>query len=97
MVKTVNYTKGLGNVWIGTMVGVGAYWRAEKMLNDVQEKTEGGDLVYSWALPDHFPPGQFLRVTLEGGTLKQCGVEVPWDSHGYYEVALDAGSLTISP
>ena len=54
-------------------------------------------MTYSWSLPAHFPPGQYLRVTVDGGTVKQCGTELPWNDHGYYEVALDAWSLTITP
>jgi hypothetical protein len=48
-------------------------------------------------LPEHFPPGKFLRVSVTGGTLKQKGAALPWDARGYYEVALDAGSLTLGP
>jgi hypothetical protein len=36
-------------------------------------------------------------VKVDGGTLKQGGTALAWDSHGYYEVALDAGSPTLSP
>jgi len=25
------------------------------------------------------------------------GAPVAWDGHGYYEISLDAGSLTLSP
>ena len=48
-------------------------------------------------LPPHFPPGHFVRVTVGGGSLQQGGHTLTWDGHGYYEVALDAGSLTWSP
>ena len=58
---------------------------------------DGDDLVYSWTLPAHFPPGQYLRVKVDGGTVKQLGTELSWDEHGYYEITLDAGSVTISP
>lgn len=53
----------------------------------------------SWTstLPAHFPPGKVLRVTVDGGTLSLGGTSLAWDSHGYYEVALDAGILTWSP
>ena len=63
----------------------------------MQPVTSGSDKVYSWTLPEHFPPGQYLRVTVTGGKVKQCGTELTWDDHGYYEIALDAGSVTISP
>ena len=50
----------------------------------------------TWRLPTLFPPGRFVRVTLTGGNLKQSGQIVTWNDAGYYEVALDAGSLTIT-
>jgi hypothetical protein len=43
------------------------------------------------------PPGKVLRVTVDGGKLSQNGTQLSWDSHGYYEVALDAGNLTWIP
>jgi hypothetical protein len=57
----------------------------------------GSDKTWTWKLPANFPPGKFLRVTVPGGTLKQNGATLPWDPHGYYEIALDAGSVTVSP
>ena len=41
--------------------------------------------------------GKYLRVTVTGGTPMQGGAAVDWDDHGYYEVALDTGSLTLAP
>jgi hypothetical protein len=29
--------------------------------------------------------------------LTQAGAELPWDDHGYYEVSLDVGAVTLSP
>jgi hypothetical protein len=34
---------------------------------------------------------------VDGGTLSQDGVPLPWNEHGFYEVALDVGSATLSP
>lgn len=93
----VNYAKSFDDVWIGTMLDVGSYWIAQKLLTDTTPTTAGGVSTWQWTLPDHFPPGQFVRVTVNGGTLAQNGVELAWDEHGYYEVALDAGSLTLAP
>jgi hypothetical protein len=59
--------------------------------------TAGTDQTWTWDLPDHFPPGKFLRVKVAGGTLKQGGAEIAWQGNGYYEIALDAGSVTLSP
>jgi len=39
----------------------------------------------------------YLGVTADGGKLKQRDTTLAWDSDGYYEVTLDAGSLTLFP
>ena len=94
----VNHAKSFGDVWIDSVVNVGAYWRAQKMLVAIQPTTAGNSKTWKWTLPPHFPPGKVLRVKVDGGTLTQPdGRTLAWDDHGYYEVALDAGSLTLSP
>jgi peptidoglycan/xylan/chitin deacetylase (PgdA/CDA1 family) len=93
----VTYAKTLGDVWIDSLVNIGAYWLGQKALSAVTPAVSGGETTWSWTLPAHFPPGKYLRVTVDGGTLEQGGSALPWDPHGYYEVALDAGSLTLSP
>jgi hypothetical protein len=95
--ESIAHAKALGGVWIDTMMNVGAYWRAEKLLSTATPTTSGADQTWTWTLPDHFPPGKYLRVTLTGGTPSQNGTPLTWDPHGYYEVQLDAKSLTVSP
>jgi hypothetical protein len=80
-----------------SMVNIGAYWMGQKLLTEASEETSGDDTVWTWTLPDHFPPGKYVRVTVDGGTPSQEGKALPWSSHGYYEVALDPGTLTLSP
>jgi hypothetical protein len=91
------HAKSLGDVWIDSAVNVGAYWRAEKVLGAATPTTSGGAQTWTWTLPAHFPGGRSLRVTVDGGTVSQNGTPVAWDGHGYYEISLDAGSLTLSP
>jgi peptidoglycan/xylan/chitin deacetylase (PgdA/CDA1 family) len=97
VVAAMTYAKGLGDVWIGTVVSIAAYWRAQKLVAALTPTTSGSDETWSWSLPDHFPPGQYLRVKVDGGTLTQGTTALEWDRHGYYEVALDVGSVTLSP
>ena len=95
---SVNHAKAFGDVWIDSVVSIGAYWRAQKMFAAIQPSTSGNSKTWKWTLPPHFPPGKVLRVKVDGGTLTQPdGRTLAWDDHGYYEVALDAGSLTLSP
>jgi hypothetical protein len=95
-ITSVQYAKGLGDVWLDSVVNVGAYWRAQKMMSSVSPVISGTTQTWTWTLPPQFPPGKFLRVKVDGGTLQQGDTVLPWDPHGYYEVALDAGSLSLT-
>ena len=97
MVAAMTYARDLTDVWVDTVTHVTAYWRAQKLLTGVTPVVSGDDRTWSWTLPAHFPPGQYLRVKVDGGTLKQGATVLEWDDHGYYEVALDYGSVTLSP
>lgn len=94
---SVNHAKSLGDVWIGTVVDVAAYWRAQKMFSAITPTISGSTRTWTWTLPAHFPPGKYLRVKVDGGTLAQGGTTLPWNERGYYEVALDARTLTLGP
>lgn len=96
-ISHVNTVKSFGDMWIDTALNIGAYWRAQKLFASLTPTKSGNDIIYRWNLPTNFPSGKFLRVIVNGGTLKQNNQILNWDSHGYYEIALDAGSLTISP
>jgi len=94
---SIDHAKSLGDVWIDTMANVGAYWRGQKLLSTATPATSGDSQTWTWTLPTGFPPGRYVRVTVDGGTLSQSGMTLAWDPHGYYEVALDARTLTVSP
>jgi len=94
---SMSYAKALPDVWLGTLVDVGAYWLGQKTLQAVVSGPVSARTTWTWSLPAHFPPGKFLRVTVGGGSLEQGTRTLPWDGHGYYEVALDASSLTWTP
>ena len=94
---SIKHAKALGDVWIDTLVKIGAYWRGQKILQAVTPVQSGSNITWSWTLPAHFPSGMYLRVNVSGGTLIQNGKVLSWDPHGFYEISLDAGSLTITP
>lgn len=96
-VASVEHAKSLGGLWLDTVVRIGAYFRAQKALSATTPATSGENTTWSWTLPANFPPGQCLRVTVAGGTLTQDGKALPWNEHGYYEISLDQGALTLSP
>lgn len=96
-VASVKHAKATGDVWIDSMVAVASYWRGQRAVAAASPIISGASTTWTWAMPTHFPPGKYLRVKVGGGTLSQNGKPLPWNEHGYYEVALDAGSLTLSP
>jgi peptidoglycan/xylan/chitin deacetylase (PgdA/CDA1 family) len=96
VIASIHHAQSFGDTWIDSMVNIGAYWVSQKAVTNAISSKSGKDTMLTWTLPAHFPPGKYLRVTITGGTLKQEGKIIPWNSAGYYEVALDPGSLTIS-
>jgi peptidoglycan/xylan/chitin deacetylase (PgdA/CDA1 family) len=96
-VSAVAHARERDDVWVDTLVNVGAYWRAQKLVAAAIPSTGGGTTTWSWTLPPHFPPSKYVRVKVDGGTLTQAGKPLAWDDHGYYEVALDAGALVLGP
>ena len=93
--SAINTVKGYSNMWIDTLLNVGAYWTAQQL--PIISQQSGTNIVYSWTLPAHFPSGKYIRIKLTGGTPMQNGQTINWDGHGYYEVALDPGTLTVTP
>lgn len=75
--------------WVEGMTNVGAYWQGQKLIPD-SAKTSA-----TWTLPANFPPNMCVRITTTGGTVKQKGEAIAWDPHGYYQISLDAGAVTI--
>jgi peptidoglycan/xylan/chitin deacetylase (PgdA/CDA1 family) len=94
---TIQHAKSLSDVWIDTMANVGAYWLGERLVAAAKPTAMGRTTTWTWALPPHFPPGKYVRVRVKGGSLTQNGATLPWVRRGYYEVALDAGSLAWLP
>lgn len=92
----IEYAKSK-NVWIDTMENIGAYWLGQKAFAAATTQKSGDSTTWTWTLPDKFPPNKYLRVKVDGGTLTQDGVPLTWDPHGYYEIALDKKSVTLSP
>jgi hypothetical protein len=78
-----------GGYWTEGITNVGAYWQGQKLIPTSATTSA------TWTLPAKFPKNMCLRVTTTGGTVTQKGVTIPWDSHGYYQISLDAGEVTV--
>ncbi|HMI91761.1 MAG TPA: polysaccharide deacetylase family protein [Polyangiales bacterium] len=93
----IEYAKAPGDVWIDSVSSVGAYWLGGKAVAAATVSPVGAGMMWSWELPAHYPSGRSVRVSVDGGELRQDGELLPWNGHGYYEVALDVGTLAWSP
>ena len=78
-----------GGYWVEGITNVGAYWAGQKLIPASATTTA------TWTKPAKFPSNMCLRITTTGGTVTQKGQTVPWNDHGYYEIGLDAGEVTI--
>ncbi|MBN2529569.1 MAG: polysaccharide deacetylase family protein [Deltaproteobacteria bacterium] len=95
-IGNVAYAKATGDMWIDTFSKVGAYWLGQKLIADSTPAVTGNSQTWTWELPDNFPSNQCLRISVTGGAVSQNGQTVAWDSHGYYQISLDEGSLTLA-
>jgi hypothetical protein len=75
--------------WVEGITNVGAYWQGQKLISDSATTSA------TWTLPAKFPKNMCLRITTTGGTVTQKGQAISWDTHGYYQIGLDAGEVTI--
>jgi hypothetical protein len=75
--------------WVEGISNVGAYWQGQKLIPTTATTSA------TWTLPAKFPPNMCVRITTTGGNVTQKGQAVPWNDHGYYEIGLDAGEVTI--
>ena len=93
-VEHVRGQRDSGWVWIDTLLDVGAYLIGHQLLTAAAPEVSGAGSTWSWTLPDHFPAGRCLRVQ-SSGRVFQDERPITENSLGYYELALDAGHVTI--
>lgn len=94
--QAVRFTRSHDDVWIGTVVDVGAYWLGQQAFEAAVEERSEESILYHWALPEHFPPGKFLRIVSSSRVLSQSGEVLVPSPEGYYDIALDARELRVS-
>jgi hypothetical protein len=75
--------------WVEGFSNIGAYWQGQKLIPTTATTSA------TWTLPANFPPNMCVRITTTGGTVTQKGQAIAWDSHGYYQISLDAGEVTL--
>ena len=49
----------------------------------------------SWVMVSRSRTVTALSCNVSKSTVTQKGVTIPWDDHGYYQISLDAGEVTV--
>ncbi len=91
------------DIWVGTFLEVGSYFRAEKIFEHASVKEVDSEKDWSWDLPDHFPDRVFLKLRLvpsgERGVgkveFRQDGRKLTPDSQGIYTIDFNLKGLTM--
>ena len=84
-------------LWVAPFGEVGAYWRAQKVLEKAEPQKTDEKTTIRWEKPANFPAGVILKVSIEGKGLKvsQEGHPVNALTPGVYPIAFDAKELTL--
>lgn len=99
---SMEHLKRWGDVWGDTVANIASYNIAQSLFASLTPVDgDAGAKTWTWTLPANFPPGKYLRVSVDGGTLTQNidghPVTLPWNPRGFYEVSLSAGNVTLNP
>jgi len=86
------------DLWTAPFLEVGAYWRAQKMVEASEPKKRGKWTTIKWKKPALFPKGVILKARVEGKGLvvAQGGKAVKALEPGVYPIAFDAGEVTLT-
>lgn len=85
------------DLWSAPFGEVGAYWRAQKVV-EAALPSKGGDVTkLSWKAPAHFPMGVKLKLSIvgDGTKVSQSGKALKPYAPGLYLVSFDTGNLTL--
>jgi hypothetical protein len=83
-----------GDLWVDTFGHVAAYLRGAQSLEAATPAASPDHLEWSWTVAPSTPSPTLVRVLIDGGTLRQGGAELEWNSEtGYYPVDVSAGAL----
>ncbi|MBP7792378.1 MAG: polysaccharide deacetylase family protein [Candidatus Goldbacteria bacterium] len=89
--------KNKEKIWIAPFGEIGAYWKAQKVLEAVKPVKKENVFVFKWNRPQPFPDGVVLKIKVggDGNKIIQAGKKIEPISSGIYPVSFDAGELTI--
>jgi peptidoglycan/xylan/chitin deacetylase (PgdA/CDA1 family) len=93
------------DVWVATFGEVGAYWKAQKILEGARVTRSGSERKWTWETPANFPAEVRLKVRLVGDNalkgsgwiLEQAGKDLKPDAEGIYTATFGEKELFLYP
>jgi peptidoglycan-N-acetylglucosamine deacetylase len=86
------------DIWVGTFLEVGAYFRAQKLFEGGSKSVSGASKTWTWKVPAFFPGKVFLKLQLGDGAGKtelwQGDQKIERDGNGFYPILFNKGKLT---
>lgn len=90
---------GSKDIWVDTLLTIGAYFRAQKILEKSPSEVSGTSKEWSWTVPDVFPRNVIVKVRLaptgNGVEVWQDRQKILPDTQGCYAVNFNVGRLTL--
>jgi len=85
------------DAWVGTLLEVGAYFRAQKVFERTAPKRTGSRWTWAWKVPEGTPSDMRLKMRIEPTSapweLRQGDQVLRPDKEGTYEILFSKGSL----
>jgi peptidoglycan/xylan/chitin deacetylase (PgdA/CDA1 family) len=101
-IKKVDFAATLDHVkdkdlWVAPFGEVGAYFRAQKVLEKVKGVADKGGTKWEWKVPPLFPKGVVLKVKIDPAKqeLRQKDAPIKPDAKGLCPIKFDEGSVVL--
>ncbi|HLY08868.1 MAG TPA: polysaccharide deacetylase family protein [Planctomycetota bacterium] len=87
------------DLWVAPFGEVGAYFRAQKLVEQSKGVAAPGGMKWEWKVPPLFPKGVVLKVKIDPAKqeLRQKDLPIKPDAKGLGAVRFDEGSLVLRP
>ncbi len=84
-------------LWIAPFGTVGAYWKAQKTIENTLAIRKKGQITLTWEIPDLFPENVSLKVRLSrpGSKIFQSERQLRPNEQNIFEISFDQKNLTI--
>jgi len=91
-IKILDYLKKNENIWVAPFGEIGAYWQAQKIIENAKVIKTDKNYLIRWKKPQLFPEGVFVKIKINNDDyiLTQKGVEIKQTLPYIYPISFDS-------